>query len=44
MMSKANVHNPFTRCMKKTAPRSHLRGGPFYLVAGTGFEPATSGL
>jgi len=27
----------------KTAPGVFLRG-PFYLVAGTGFEPATSGL
>ena len=27
----------------ENGPRSDLRG-PFYLVAGTGFEPATSGL
>jgi hypothetical protein len=27
----------------ENGPRRHLRG-PFYLVAGTGFEPATSGL
>lgn len=43
MMSKANVHNPFTRCMK-TAPPGAISGAFFYLVAGTGFEPATSGL
>ena len=35
-----------TKCVTKwheNGPRSDLRG-PFYLVAGTGFEPATSGL
>ena len=42
MMSKANVTNPFTSGMK-TAP-GDVSGGHFSLVAGTGFEPATSGL
>ena len=34
--------NPFTTHMK-TAP-GVISGGRFHLVAGTGFEPATSGL
>jgi hypothetical protein len=28
----------------KTAPGDLISRGPFHLVAGTGFEPATSGL
>lgn len=42
LVSLTNVH----KCVHKpheNGPRKNLRG-PFYLVAGTGFEPATSGL
>jgi hypothetical protein len=42
MMSKANVHKSVHKWYEN-GPRRTLRG-PFYLVAGTGFEPATSGL
>ncbi|MDT5256472.1 MAG: hypothetical protein QOD10_1552 [Mycobacterium sp.] len=42
MMSKANVTKHVT-IGHENGPRRSLRG-PFYLVAGTGFEPATSGL
>jgi hypothetical protein len=42
MMSKANIHKSVHKC-HENGPRRSLRG-PFPLVAGTGFEPATSGL
>ena len=42
VMSSANVHKSIHK-RHENGPRSVLRG-PFYLVAGTGFEPATSGL
>jgi hypothetical protein len=42
MMSKANVHKSVHK-RYENGPRRCLRG-PFCLVAGTGFEPATSGL
>jgi hypothetical protein len=42
MISKANVHKSVHK-RHGNGPRRILRG-PFYLVAGTGFEPATSGL
>ena len=42
MMSATNVHKS-VRKLHENGPRRVLRG-PFYLVAGTGFEPATSGL
>jgi hypothetical protein len=42
MISKPNVTKHVT-IGHENSPRSLLRG-PFPLVAGTGFEPATSGL
>ena len=42
MMSKANV-SKYVAIGYENGPRRGLRG-PFCLVAGTGFEPATSGL
>ena len=42
MISKANVHKSVP-IAQENGPRRRLRG-PFSLVAGTGFEPATSGL
>jgi hypothetical protein len=42
MMSKVNVTKHVT-IGQGNGPRRALRG-PFPLVAGTGFEPATSGL
>jgi hypothetical protein len=40
--AKEDVHKSVHK-RHENGPRRHLRG-PFYLVAGTGFEPATSGL
>jgi hypothetical protein len=42
MVSKTNIHK-FVHKRHENGPRRSLRG-PFPLVAGTGFEPATSGL
>jgi hypothetical protein len=41
-MSKAKLHKSIHK-WHENGPRRVLRG-PFPLVAGTGFEPATSGL